>query len=350
MNVKAEITVKNNLTGESSLYRMDQTPLIIGRDAGNFIVLPSKTVSRRHTEILYDRGQFFVRDLKSNNGTKLGERKIPTKEKNLLKSGDVIRIDDFELLFEIPDKKVFLENTDSEILEVKMVKKLLRAMDKESAPSLEVIDGPEKGRRFLFEAKSQDVAVGRDPGCEFFIDSSVISRKHARFEKRFDTVTIYDLKSKNGTFVNRQKIDSKRLQDGDVIHLGTLSIIFRNPQELGLEDVSAPEISASQSSAELSEEPIQSASQLPLPEARVAKRRDPEDPQPSEPKVAPKPLDPVTPDILDSAPHPEVSPTPLPSSETKEPLPQLSKSEITMIVIGLTVLVGALYGLFVLFK
>ena len=350
MNVKPEITVKNKLTGEKSLYRMDQTPLVIGRDAENFIVLPSKAVSRRHTEILYDRGQFFVRDLKSNNGTKLGERKIPTKEKNLLKSGDVIRIDDFDLCFEIPDKKVLSENTDSEILEVKMVKKLLRAMDKDSAPSLEVIDGPEKGRRFSFEAKSQDVVVGRDPSCEFFIDSSVISRKHARFEKRFDTVTLHDLKSKNGTFVNRQKIDSKRLQDGDVVHLGTLSIIFRNPQELGL-DVGAPEISVSQPSIELSEKSVKEP-EIPLPDARVAKRRGPDDPPPPAPKPAPQPIVQQTPEPLESFPaphHEDAPPTPLEATEAAS-LPKLTSSEIAMIIVGLTVLVGALYGLFKLFQ
>ncbi|QQR79668.1 MAG: FHA domain-containing protein [Deltaproteobacteria bacterium] len=351
MNIKPEITVRNKDSGEKILYRMDQPSLVIGRDSSNFVVLPSKTVSRRHTEILFDHGQFFVRDLKSNNGTKLGERKLTTKEKNLLKSGDVIKIENFDILFELPQhshQKEALENTDSDLLEVKMVKKLLKAMDKDSAPTLEIIDGAEKGRRFLFEAKSQDVVVGRDPGCELYIDSNVISRKHARFEKRFDTVTIFDLDSKNGTFVNRQKITEKRLQDGDVIHLGTLAIIFRNPQELGL-DLSPPEISSTEEhsqhtnpNASLPEEPSQP--KIDLPEAKVAKRRGPEDPPPPAPKT-PEPI----PQPLQAESNFNLSPAdPLPQSEVNE-APKLSSMEILMLAVGAAVLIGALFGLMKIF-
>ncbi len=350
MNIKPEITVKNKESGEKILYRMDQPSLVIGRDSSNFVVLPSKTVSRRHTEILYDHGQFFVRDLKSNNGTKLGERKLTTKEKNLLKSGDVIKIENFDILFEIPHKTVVSENTDSDLLEVKMVKKLLKAMDKDSAPTLEIIDGAGKGRRFLFESKSQDVIVGRDPACELYIDSNVMSRKHARFEKRFDTVTVFDLESKNGTFVNRQKIQEKRLQDGDVIHLGTLAIIFRNPQELGL-DLSPPETPSSTSVIEeLSqktdpqsvsvEEPSQP--KIDLPEAKVAKRRGPDDPPPPAPKPPPPP----------TALLPEADfGNPLNASQNTEGVlpPKLSPMEILMLAVGAIVLVGALLGLMKIF-
>lgn len=238
MAAQPQIQVKNSKTGEKRLYRLDQPQLCIGRDLSNYIILDSRTVSRRHAEILQEGHQFFVRDLKSDNGTSLNARRLPPQEKNLLRSGDVIQIEDYELNFFVADKdpvEEIYEITDTDFLEIKMVKNLLKALDREKAPSLEILEGPKAGARFVLEGKNQDVLIGRDPACEFVIDEDVISRKHARLEKRFDTVTLHDLESKNGLYVNRERVGEARLRDGDIIHLGTLGLAFRNPQELSFE-------------------------------------------------------------------------------------------------------------------
>lgn len=244
MEIRPQIVVKNKKTGEKQVYRIDQERITAGRDHANYIVLDGRTVSRKHIEILGEGKQFFVRDLKSNNGTLLNEKPIDPNEKALLRSGDLLQVEDFELQFLIPttdEVEEIYEITDTDLLEVKMVKKLLKAMDRENAPSLEVIEGPQAGILFAFEEKNQDVVIGRDPACEFVIDTNVISRKHARIEKRFDAVIIHDLDSKNGTFVNREKVKEKRLQDGDIVHLGTLALSFKNPQELSF-DFEPPQV------------------------------------------------------------------------------------------------------------
>jgi pSer/pThr/pTyr-binding forkhead associated (FHA) protein len=252
MEIRPQIAVKNNKTGERQLYRMDQERITIGRDHANYIALDGRTVSRKHMEILQEGNQFFIRDLKSNNGTNLNGKAIAANEKALLRTGDLIQVEDFDLQFTLPttdEVKEVYEVTDTDLLEVKMVKKLLKAMDRENAPSLEVLEGPQAGLLFALEEKNQDVVMGRDPACEFMIDSIVISRKHARIEKRFDTVIIHDLDSKNGTFVNRERVKEKRLQDGDIIHLGTLALSFKNPQELSF-DFEPPQVKqASQGAA-----------------------------------------------------------------------------------------------------
>jgi pSer/pThr/pTyr-binding forkhead associated (FHA) protein len=250
MEIRPQISVRNKKTGEKQVFRVDQERITIGRDHANYIVLDGRTVSRKHFEILREGNQFFVRDLKSNNGTHLNEKPLEPNEKALLRSGDQIQVEDFELQFLIPatdQVEEIYEITDTDLLEVKMVKKLLKAMDRENAPSLEVIEGPQTGQHFVLEEKNQDVVIGRDPACEFVIDSNVISRKHARIEKRFDTVVVHDLGSKNGTFVNRERVSEKRLQDGDIVHLGTLALSFKNPQELSF-DFEPPQIKRPESS------------------------------------------------------------------------------------------------------
>ena len=249
MEIRPQIAVKNKKTGERQLFRIDQERITIGRDHANYVVLDGRTVSRKHFEILSEGSQFFVRDLKSNNGTNLNEKPLEPNEKALLRNGDQIQVEDFELQFLIPTTdqvEEIYEITDTDLLEVKMVKKLLKAMDRENAPSLEVIEGPQTGQHFVLEEKNQDVVIGRDPACEFVIDSNVISRKHARIEKRFDTVIVHDMDSKNGTFVNREKVKEKRLQDGDILHLGTLALSFKNPQDLSF-DFEPPQVNPSKS-------------------------------------------------------------------------------------------------------
>ena len=70
--------------------------------------------------------------------------------------------------------------------------------------------------------------VGRDPGAALWIDSALISRQHARIVVREGSVTIEDLGSRNGTFVNgERRTAAGPLNEGDEIRLGSLSLSVR---------------------------------------------------------------------------------------------------------------------------
>lgn len=126
----------------------------------------------------------------------------------------------------------FNDVTDSDVLEVKLLKKVLAAMDKEVLPSLEVVTGVAEGKKFILEGDFDEGIVGRDPDVDFPIEEYVISRRHAQVEKRDDGFYIKDIGSKNGTYLNNKPISEARLQDGDRIGLGTIVLAFRNPKEV----------------------------------------------------------------------------------------------------------------------
>ncbi len=67
--------------------------------------------------------------------------------------------------------------------------------------------------------------IGRDPGCAVWVNSPVASRQHA--ELIFDArgLSVRDLGSRNGTFVNGQKIENTQLADGDEIRVGPAHLI-----------------------------------------------------------------------------------------------------------------------------
>jgi serine protease Do len=76
-------------------------------------------------------------------------------------------------------------------------------------------------------ADNRELIAGREPDCAIQFDADkddLVSRRHARISlDRLDTpeVTISDLGSSNGTFVNRQRVfTSMRLNPGDLIQLG----------------------------------------------------------------------------------------------------------------------------------
>lgn len=71
----------------------------IGRDPSvNDMVLPFDTVSARHAVIEFRGGLFYLRDLRSSNGTFAGGKRLGDGEA-LLKDGDRIRFDTYEYEF-----------------------------------------------------------------------------------------------------------------------------------------------------------------------------------------------------------------------------------------------------------
>jgi pSer/pThr/pTyr-binding forkhead associated (FHA) protein len=69
--------------------------------------------------------------------------------------------------------------------------------------------------------------VGRTPDAVIAIDSPSVSRSHARIVVAADGVTIEDLGSKNGTYVNGERISgSVPLSDGQEIRIGAVAVTF----------------------------------------------------------------------------------------------------------------------------
>lgn len=70
--------------------------------------------------------------------------------------------------------------------------------------------------------------IGRDPAAAIHLDSSGVSRHHARLVVSGPRVALEDLGSKNGTRVNDAAVNARvLLQDGDRVQLGPAVIVFR---------------------------------------------------------------------------------------------------------------------------
>jgi len=88
---------------------------------------------------------------------------------------------------------------------------------------LKALDGDDAGRRYVLE-KTRTV-LGRS-SADITINDPEVSRRHASVSLYGDRVVIQDLKSTNGTFVNRVGVRIAFLHDGDVIQVGGTSFEF----------------------------------------------------------------------------------------------------------------------------
>lgn len=75
--------------------------------------------------------------------------------------------------------------------------------------------------------------IGRDPTCAVMIDEPGVSRYHARITISGPSATIEDIGSKNGTFVEGQRVTTARiLPPGTQIRLGDTPLSFHHREAL----------------------------------------------------------------------------------------------------------------------
>jgi len=77
-----------------------------------------------------------------------------------------------------------------------------------------------------FPLDGEQTTIGRSPDCDIFLDDVTVSRRHAVISRAGDVLSIEDLGSLNGTFLNRRRIDSAQLADGDELQVGKYRLTF----------------------------------------------------------------------------------------------------------------------------
>jgi hypothetical protein len=77
-----------------------------------------------------------------------------------------------------------------------------------------------------FVPQGERTTIGRSPDCDIFLDDVTVSRQHAVLRRNADSFVIEDQGSLNGTFVNRRRIESAELTDGDEVQVGKYRLTF----------------------------------------------------------------------------------------------------------------------------
>jgi pSer/pThr/pTyr-binding forkhead associated (FHA) protein len=85
---------------------------------------------------------------------------------------------------------------------------------------LEIIKGVETGRRYALGEGTNSIGRHENNRIVLHRDERRVSTHHALLRKKNSDVSIEDLQSTNGLFVNEQRVDTSELYPGDTIGLG----------------------------------------------------------------------------------------------------------------------------------
>ena len=139
--------------------------------------------------------------------------------------------------------------------------------------ALRFISGKYQGGEYPL-AEGQEIVIGRSSELDMVLVEEMVSRKHARIALADGVISIEDLGSTNGTFVNGEKVDHGTLKEGDRVLVGTnilkvMAIAQDGEQKLDLKAVAAGRVTARQRMSRVGEEPPRmsgSLEEIPLPD------------------------------------------------------------------------------------
>jgi ABC-2 type transport system ATP-binding protein len=228
--------VSGPATGEE--FRVTDRTLV-GRDTGSDFVIDDPEVSSRHAYVSPAEGGISIEDLDSTNGTWVNGRRVMFSE--LVQSGDQLRLGATVLEVRLPTPAAAtpappqppagdevqlppagdLAQPPPAGDEVELPQPVMtRERRIPTMPVLVFVDGERAGEELLVDAH---VVVGRDPGAADVILSqdTEVSRRHATFTPAGAGLTVQDLGSTNGTFVNGRRIEGAvALNTGDKVKIG----------------------------------------------------------------------------------------------------------------------------------
>ncbi len=188
---------------------------MIGRSQDNDIYLLDRLLSRHHAKIVFENDTYVLRDLDSRNGTLLNG--APVAE-DVLKPGDEITIGSAVLRFDRPFAAPSAPPEEP----------APEPSSDRASPYLLMTKGPEKDK--TYPLTGDGLSAGRQESNDIELDDFRISGRHLLIQKTPDGAwEVEDLNSKNGTFVNREKITRKTLEHGDVIIVGGVQLQFLLP-------------------------------------------------------------------------------------------------------------------------
>ena len=186
--------------------------VIIGRSNSCALVIPSedRAASSKHAILKKKFGGVSIVDAGSRNGLFFNGERITERK---LCAGDCIKIGESELFV-------------TSVAEQKTAA-AAAAVITNKCHRLECLSGTMKGQ--VIDIGGQMLRVGSDPDSELHLADSLISRRHAEIavdEK--GECWVNDLKSSNGTFVNRIPLSGKKrmLKDGDIVSFSFMDFRF----------------------------------------------------------------------------------------------------------------------------
>jgi pSer/pThr/pTyr-binding forkhead associated (FHA) protein len=200
------LTIEDRHGGIADEYSFEEGEFLVGRSHSADIILPSDNVSRRHARLYTVENRCYIEDLGSANGVFVNGRRI--HEVFEIELSAQIRVGDYYLHVKNDDNAGAAE----EEIHGKLIGQNLSVTDE------------------VFTITRTVNLVGRGRDCTVTVIDPSVSRIHAKITvERAGGLTLEDLKSSNGTFVNNERIDTQLLNHEDRVRFGNVEFLLKFP-------------------------------------------------------------------------------------------------------------------------
>ncbi len=189
-------------TDHESQIRCRRVVTLLGSRRGCKFHLQHRRVSPLHVAIVNDGNQVVAVDLVTPQGTFLNDLKMNHERLN---DGDMLVVATWKLRIDLKDSS---DATNPGVDPVAL----------EIAPSTVALEHVGTGK--LLQPHRDVCVLGRQNGCDVVIDDTSVSRVHALLFNYFGHPSIFDLLSRNQTFVNDEPVGFRVLKDKDIITIG----------------------------------------------------------------------------------------------------------------------------------
>ena len=192
----------------------------IGRSRECDLFLEDIAVHRKQASILYtDRG-YVLRDDQGSGDTFLNGR--PIKEK-ILRDGDELLFGNTQLHFYSHEATRPFQQPSSRGRELYIGK----IPDSQTGTIAKLLFNNVRGAPMSFDLQPE-VTIGRSRDCDIFLEDLAVSRLHATIRQLPDgSYELEDHRSATGTFVNGRPITRYRLNEGDIVQIGSSRLTFK---------------------------------------------------------------------------------------------------------------------------
>lgn len=211
----------------------DKPVLKIGRTPDNDIVIDNLAVSRLHAVLEEEKGNYFVKDCDSLNGTVLNSQKIGRAK---LKDGDEICIGKHSILFRKQGGQTVPAGATAQGFDQTVIINAVHgavpppvvnpAPKPRDTKSPRLVIKTEYGDRVI-ELKKEHLTIGKDEASDVVIDKAFIAKKHVEIVRRGDSVVLRRLGGLRKVTVGGRPVREAELKNNDEIRIANEEFIYQ---------------------------------------------------------------------------------------------------------------------------
>jgi len=182
--------------------------IVFGRAEGCDVWLPDSSLAPRHARVFCQEGSYWLVAEASHVGVVVASHRLAEQTPYALRENETeIHLGPFALVLRVSNMAAVVSQVqNTRELAIALVQQAIAALGNQPEPSVMVRAGCDQGKRLALNPPHIDLMIGRGDDVHLLLDEPDASRRHAYVNRRGDDVWVCDLGSKNGTWLNGERL------------------------------------------------------------------------------------------------------------------------------------------------